>query len=183
MTDEQLVAKIQDGKTQEFSILYDKYIRKIYDFIYFKLYHQETAEDLTSTTFLKALEKIDKFNSRKGKFQAWLYQIAHNTVIDYFRTNKKTVDIEDVWDLSDKCDVAHEVDNRVQMEEVRQVLKKLKPTQRQIVLLRLWQGLSHQEIADITGKSAANCKMIFSRSLKIIKSEALVNLFIILLAG
>jgi len=100
-----IIVSCQQGDLEKFSWLYDKYIKKIYDFIYFKTTHKETAEDLTSQTFFKALEKIKTFNSDKGTFSAWLYQIARNTVIDHYRTMKKTVDIDDVWDMAEDQDI------------------------------------------------------------------------------
>src|SRR6056297_2278284 len=84
----QAINNCQQGQLDSFNWLYERYIKKIYNFIYYKTMHQETAEDLTSQTFIKALNKINSFDSEQGTFQAWLYKIARNTVIDHYRTQK-----------------------------------------------------------------------------------------------
>lgn len=94
--------KCQKGELEAFGFLYDNYIKKIYDFIYYKTHHQETAEDLTNATFMKALENIRKFNLQEAYFPAWLYKIARNTVIDHYRTQKNHNNIDDAWDIADK---------------------------------------------------------------------------------
>ena len=161
--DEKTIINCQKGNLKEFGFLYDKYVRRIHDFIYFKTYHKETAEDLTSKTFLKALEKIKHYNSKIGTFSSWLYCIARNTVIDHYRTKKNTTDIEDVWDLSAEEDVESDIDARENLEKVKAHLAKLSPEHRDIVILRVWQEMSYAEIAEVLGKSEDSCKMMFSR--------------------
>ena len=82
-----IVQSCQKGSVEDFGRLYDLYIKKIYNFIYYKTHHQETAEDLVSIVFTKALKKINTFDN-SGTFSAWLYRIARNTVIDHYRTKK-----------------------------------------------------------------------------------------------
>ena len=92
-SDHELVAKIQSGEADHFIALYDKYIDKIYRFLLYRIQHAETAEDLTSQTFLKALDNIHAFDASKGTFQAWLYKIAYNSLIDHYRKHKPTLDL------------------------------------------------------------------------------------------
>ncbi len=180
--DAELVASFQLGKTEEFGLLYDKYVRKIYDYIYFKTHHREIAEDLCSKTFIKCLEKLGTYQAEKGSFSSWLYRIATNTVIDHYRTQKKHADIEDAWDLASGEDLLKDVENKAKFAEVEKLLKQLKPEQRDIVMLRIWSGLSYKEIAEITNKSEDNCKMIFSRAVGKMRSEVLVA-FLLLFFG
>jgi len=167
---------------EQFEDLYDRYVKKIYDFIYFRTYHKETAEDLTSITFTKALGKLSSFNPDKGNFSSWLYRIARNTVIDHYRTNKPTFDIEEVFDLKGSEDFERDFDVQDQLAEVQKYLKKLKPELRELVIMRVWDGLSYREIAEITGKSEDSCKVAFSRVMAKLKMEvpyAVVVLFLI----
>lgn len=159
----EIIAKCRQGDLNEFSKLYDLYVKKIYQFIYFKVHGKETAEDLTSITFMKALEGIQKFNEKKASFKTWLYRIARNSVIDHYRTDRPTGDIEDAWGVSDKSDIERDADMQMKIESVEKYMKKLKPDQREVVLLRVWGGHSFAEIAEITGKSEAACKMNFKR--------------------
>ena len=176
--DAAIIKKCQSGDPRQFGILYDRYIRKIYDFIYFKTHHKETAEDLTSKTFMKALSNLGRFNADIGTFQAWLYRIARNTVIDHYRTAKIDKNIEDVWDLSGNEDLARDVDTRASLKKVEQYLKKLAPEQRDIIIMRVWQGMSHFEIAEALGKTEASVKMKFSRAMIRLRREMPLALYI-----
>ena len=170
----QAIKKCQSGNTESFGILYDKYIKKIYDFVYYKTMHKETAEDLVSDIFIKALDKINSFDAQKGSFNSWIYRIARNTVIDHYRTQKKDKNIDDVWDLSSNEDIAVDVDVRAQMEKVQEHLSKLKAEQRDIVVMRLWQGMSHKEIADVLEKNESAVKVAYSRLISQMRKEVLL---------
>lgn len=179
--DAEILGACQRGELDKFSKLYDKYIGKIYNFIYYKTWHRQTAEDLTSRTFLKAVENIGKFAFNKGSFQAWLYRIARNCVIDYYRTNKEQVDIDDVGGLMARGEAGPDWDNKQLLERVLKYLEQVDREHKEIFIMRLWDGLPYKEIAAIVGKTEANCKMIFSRTLVKLKNEIiLILLFIII---
>lgn len=171
INEKEIVANCQKGKVGDFSILYYKYVKKIYKFIYYKVQHKETAEDLTSQTFIKALEKINSFSNEKSSFSTWVYAIARNSVIDFYRTKKNNFNIDDVWDLKDNTDIERDADIRGKLEKVEKYLKGLKAEQREIIMLRVWEDMSYKEIAEITGKSEGNCKMIFFRTVKELKEK------------
>jgi len=173
-----IIKKCKQGRLEEFGLLYDKYIKKIYDFIYYKTHHKETAEDLCSKVFLKAVDKIRGFNLEKGTFQAWIYAIARNTVIDYYRTQKSEMDIEDIWDLAGNEDIERNLDNKIKLEKISKYLKNIKPAQRDIIIMRVWQSLSYSEIAEILNKSEASCKMAYSRSINRLRQEMPFVLYI-----
>jgi RNA polymerase sigma-70 factor, ECF subfamily len=175
--DSAIIKDCQAGRPEEFGRLYDKYIRKIYDFIYFKTAHKETAEDLTSRTFLKALENINGFDGGRGTFSAWLYRIARNTVIDHYRTRKFDANIEDIWDLAGKEDMARDIDTREKLARVEKYLSALKREHREIVMMRLWGGMSHKEIAEALGKSEAGCKMLYSRAITALRRDMPLAVF------
>jgi RNA polymerase sigma-70 factor, ECF subfamily len=151
---------------KDFAKIYDKYVRSIYNFIYYKTYHKETAEDLTSATFTKALNKFETFDLNKGSISTWLYQIARNTVIDFYRTRKPNVNIEDVWNLSDGEDFTQDFDAKEKIKTVKKYLKALNSEQREIVLLRVWEDKTYREIAKILGKSEPSCRMAYSRAIQ-----------------
>jgi len=169
--DTAVIKECQHGRIEQFTKVYDAYIKKIYNFIYHKTMHRETAEDLTSTVFMKALENIQSFDESKGSFNAWLYRIARNTVIDHYRTSKDVMDIADAWGLSSKEDILRSVESNEQLERVRGYLETLKPQHREIIIMRVWDQLSYKEIADITGLTEANCKMTFSRAIRRLRDE------------
>ena len=171
-----------DGDTARFAELYDAYVRKIYDFIYYKTHHKETAEDLTSETFFKALEHIRDFDQSRP-FRAWLYTIAHNTVRDHYRTARPTLDVDDVWDLPAEDNTIRDNETKRALAEVQKHLYKLSGIQRDILILRLWQDLSYKEIAEIIGKSEANSKMIYSRAIAQLRDAVPAGVFAVLLVA
>jgi RNA polymerase sigma-70 factor (ECF subfamily) len=156
---------------EEFAEIYDSHAERIYGFIYYKTLHRETAEDLTSHTFLNALEHLHQYDPGKGSITVWLYQIARNLVTDHFRKKSSTVNIEDVWDIASAEDVESEVGDKVRIEELKAALGKLPSEQRDIVILRVWQDLPYSEIARIMEKSEPACKMMFSRVIARLKDE------------
>lgn len=182
LSDVQLADNCKNGEIDDFGIIYDKYVRRIYDFIYFKTHHKETAEDLCSKTFMKCLENIKNYDSLRGTLSSWIYRIATNTVIDHYRTQKITYDINDAWDVASSEDILMDVENKDKFKEVEKFLKTLKAEQRDIVMLRIWSGLSYKEIAEISNKSEDNCKMIFSRAIGKIRKEVLIA-FLIMFFG
>lgn len=177
-----LVKKCQNGEFEAFGELYEMYVNKIYDFIYFRTSHKETAEDLTSLVFIKALEKIKDFNLELGYFSAWIYRIARNTIIDHYRTKKPLSNIEDHLEIKDSSDIEYEIEIKCSIEKVRNHIDKLNKEQKDILIMRIWDGLSYEEISKIIGKSEANCKVIVSRALSNIRKESIL-VFLILMVN
>ena len=182
MEDKELVIQCQSGNLWVFSELYDRYIDKIYKFVYIKTSNQEIAEDITSDVFYKAMNSIHSFDIKEwSSFKSWIYTIANNKVIDFYRTQKTTLDIEECFDLSIKNDFADDVDNKDKLDKIVEFLDTLKPDQKEIIMLRIWEDLSYKEISQITWKTLDNCKKIVSRWLKTIQANFILLLFIILL--
>ena len=179
-TEAELIQNFQTGRRDAFGPLYDAYIKKIYDFIYYKIHHRETAEDLTSQTFLKAFKALERFNPSGGSFQAWLYQIARHTVIDHFRLSRPQQPIQDAWDLASNEDIPTDTDTRLRIEKVKAALQQLPSQHRELIIMRLWQGLSFAEIAEILRKSEQSCKMQFSRTIRKFRAEQLAALLLFL---
>ncbi len=171
MNEKEIIKKCQDGEMENFTFLYDAYIDKIYRFIYYKTSHREIAEDLTSKTFFKAIKNIRSLKADELYFSAWIFTIARNTVVDYYRSKKSDIDINDLWDLGDESDILLDIDNKNKVIEVKKYLSSLKKKQREIMILRIWQEMPYKEIAEIMDESEANCKMIFSRTISKLRSE------------
>jgi RNA polymerase sigma-70 factor (ECF subfamily) len=178
-----IIKSCQAGNLDDFALLYDAYIEKIYNFIYYKTHHRQTAEDLTGQTFMKALKNIGNFDTEKNYFNSWLYKIARNTVIDHYRTQKHPQDIDDAWDLASPNNLEEDIDTKNKLEEVKKYIENLKGDQRDILMLRLWQDLSYKEIAAIMDKSEAGCKMAFSRGINELRKQMPAYLFLFLLTN
>lgn len=178
---EEIIKNCQAGKTNDFGLVYDAYVKKIYAFIYQKTFNREVAEDLTSKTFLNSLKNIGQYDAEKANFNTWIYKIARNNVIDHYRARRDEIDIENVFDLAADSDIEADVGNRLILEKVRKQLENLEPRQKEIILLRLWDGLSYKEISALIGISAGNAKMIFSRSMSALRADMTAALLYLLL--
>lgn len=172
-----LIRQAQAGDAPAFGILYDSYIKKIYNFIYYKTFNKELAEDITSQAFLKAWKNIRQF--KEGSFQAWLYSIARNAVTDHYRSCHETLNIDDCWDLSERPDWESLLDNNLKLESIKKAMSELKPAERELIMMRLWLDLSFKEIAEQLGKSEGAVKMSFGRTIVRLKSQVPLALIIL----
>lgn len=171
MTDLELVERCRKGEADAYGTLYDRYLPKIYAYLYHRTHHRETAEDLTSDVFLRALAKLGGFNASAGTFGAWLYRIAHNRLVDHYRAFRSTTDIEDVWDaLRADVDIPRDADAKAALAQVEAAVRALPAAQREVVLLRVWDGLSHAEIAAMLGKNESAVKTAYSRGVASLKA-------------
>lgn len=176
-----LIKQCQNGDLSSFSYLYDLYLEKIYRFIYYRVSHRETAEDLSSQTFLKALKSISSSNFSGKNFSAWLYKIAYNNVIDHYRSNKKEMDLDKVFDLSSDENLPEQTDKNQRIDLIRKATEFLSPKQKDVLIMRVWDELSYKEIALISGDSEENCKVIFSRAVDKLKDSLPLEYFVLLL--
>lgn len=179
INEQQIIIACQQGDWSNFDELYNIYINKIYKFIYLKTLHKEVAEDLTSQVFLKVVEKVNNFQA-SSNFSAWIYTLARNTVIDFYRSKKIEFNVDECWNITDNIDLPQNIDNRQQLQQVQQYLQKIPQKHREIIVMRVWGGMSFEEIAQITNKSEGGVKMSFYRLLRNIKKEVLLILFVCL---
>lgn len=176
-----LIEKARQGDREAFGGLYDSYVRRIYDFVYYRVGGRETAEDLTSDIFFKALEKIGSFDpsQKNSSFGAWLYRIARNRVIDHYRANRPLSSFEEAESqLGDDGSTAEDLKRREDRKAVLKYLDALKPEQKELLLLRIWDERPYREIALITGKSEAALKMAFGRAIKILREKMPADLLL-----
>lgn len=179
--DLEIIELIQNGNLNEFSRLYDTYIGKIYRYVFFKTRHKETAEDITADVFTKALSNIERFDSKKASFSVWIYRIARNAVIDYYRTKKDVVNIEDAWNLASDEDIAKITQTNLSLRQIEEYVQKLKPEHRDLIVLRVWQDLSYKEIAEIVGKDEGSLRVSFGRIVNAMKKELGAGSFALLI--
>jgi RNA polymerase sigma-70 factor (ECF subfamily) len=169
----QLVLQAQDGNSAAFGQLYDAYMERIYRFVYFRVEDQQTAEDITSQVFLKAWSNLDRFQFSRTPYLAWLYTIAHNAVIDHYRTRKVTTALDDVQlsqpDHSEL--VENEIDLTVEMKSVKTALQSLTDDQQKVLTLKFIEGLSNNEIARHLGKREGAIRALQMRGLQALAKQ------------
>ncbi len=169
--------------TEEFSLVYDRHFDSVYRFVYYKTFHRERAEDLTSQAFLKAYEKYHTFDPARGDVRAWLYRIAANAVVDHYRKTRRTADVRDVWDAvaARAGDVALDHENREKLLALRKAMAGLSEAERNVLILRVWENVPYKTIASLLNRSEAACKMLFGRTLGKLKATMGAAVFLALL--
>ena len=171
-SESQIIQACQAGHMEAFVTLYDEYVEKIYKFLYFRTFQKELAEDITSQVFLQAMSKIKSFDESKGTFQAWLYQIARNLLIDEYRKRKPVEDIENHFDIASNVNIENETNQTLSNEALQKLLLTLPEESQELVTMRLWDELSYSEIAQVTGKTEGSLKMQFSRIINKLQEHA-----------
>lgn len=155
-----------------FGELYEHYAPLVYRFIYNRVGSREAAEDLTSDTFYKVLRAIDRYRTSSRPFRAWIYLIATNTTIDYLRTRKPAINLDEIDDpLAPGQAVDEQVVQRSEVARVRAALATLNEAQRTAVSLKLGQDMHTADIAASMGRSEGAVKLLIHRGLAAIRQQ------------
>ncbi len=171
LEDEQkLVKKAKDGEVEAFGLLYDHYLPKIYRFVLLKVSHREEAEDLTHQAFLKAWENINQYNFKGYSFGAWLYRIARNTTVDYYRNSRSLTSLEEVSEIAiEGISLGGAVDKKIEWEGLIKSIRRLKEIEQEVLIMRFVEDLSPKEIAEAIDKSEGAVKLIQHRAINNLK--------------
>lgn len=169
-----LVMRAGSGDTEAFSVLYERYVNRIYNYIYYRTGNPHEAEDLTSRVFHRALRHIGRYDNRGIPFSAWLYRIAHNLVANWHRDNsrRREVPLEDYTHHPQRSQApeASVVDNQ-EMEDMLKVIRRLPSDRQQLLILKFVEGMSNAEVAIIMRRSEGAIKSLYHRTLLALRDE------------
>ncbi|MGE5041970.1 MAG: RNA polymerase sigma factor [Candidatus Levyibacteriota bacterium] len=145
-----LIQKAQSGDRNAFGEIYQLYYKKIYRYCSFNVYDAAAAQDICQETFVKAWIKVKDFKMEKAdwSFQAFLFAIARNLIIDRSRA-KKEYALEAYEELESDEDHYEALDKKADIERVRTAISKLEEVERQIVILRFFEEMDSKEVANI----------------------------------
>lgn len=161
-----------DGIEEQFSQIYDQYIEKIYRFVYLKVNDQQIAEDLTSKVFLKGWESFKKQGQSIKNPSAFLYQIARNNVIDYYRGKGRTrvISTDNAVELMDMQTGAHEqAILNADVNMVKKAILKLDKEQQDIIIWHYLDDMEIPEVAKLLGRPEGTVRVMLHRGLKDLK--------------
>ncbi|WEK56319.1 MAG: sigma-70 family RNA polymerase sigma factor [Candidatus Cohnella colombiensis] len=178
MTDSQLIREIKDGNVDMYASLMSRYQKKILSFVYHMLKSAKLemlAEDLTSETFYKAYRSLHSFREIDATFSTWLYTIARNTVLSELRKQKAThVSLDDTTYIPAAPAEAAPENQLLRNEKVsmvREAINSLPEKQRSALILREYDGLDYQEIANILGQTVSSVKSLLFRARASVKIQ------------
>ena len=157
-----------------FGVLYERYVDRIYAYIYNRVHNNQEAEDLTARTFYRALSKLDSYEDRGLPFSAWLYRIAHNLVANYHRdhSRRQFVPLEVVNLPGQRRDEPEEVLEREEDHETLwEAIERLPAERRDLLIYKFGNRLSNLEIGDLMNKSEGAIKSLYFRTLAALRKE------------
>jgi len=167
--EEDLVKKAQNKDAEAFGQLYDQYLPAIYRFVFLKINNKAATEDLTHQVFLKAWQNMENYQAQGFPFSSWLYRIAHNLVVDYYRTEKSSLNLETIKEVSVNCGLEEKIDQDLELNLIKTALQELPVEQQTIIIMKFVEDLSNKEIAAVLGKTEGAVKTAQSRSLDNLK--------------
>lgn len=167
LSDRDLIALAADDSAA-FGELYERYVDRIYNYIYHRVGNTLDAEDLTARTFQRALQHIGRYVDRGAPFSAWLYRIAHNLVANWHRdqSRRKVIPLDNlVLTEQSQSNPHREAELEEQIEEVRRAVRQLNPDRQALLILKHSEHLSNAEIAEILGRTEGAIKSLYRRTL------------------
>jgi len=168
ISEEEALKRAAQGDRESFGVIYDRYLTRIYNYIYYRTGNQHDAEDLTSQVFSRALKHITNYQDRGVPFSAWLYRIAHNLVANWHRdrSRKQEYALEDgIWS-SKESDMPESVLLRVeQHDEILELIRDIPEDRQILIILKFVDYMSNAEIGKIMGKTEGAIKSLYHRTL------------------
>jgi len=165
--EDELIRQAVGGDAEAFGELYAFYLHRIYRYIFYKVGNAMEAEDLTEQVFLRAWEVMERYRHQGYPFSSWLYRIAHNLVVDYYRTRKSVDSIDSVsfYLASEDLSPEESLIKKAEVTRLREAIARLPEEQQQLLLLRFIEGLRHAEVAQILDKSEGAVRVMQYRAL------------------
>jgi RNA polymerase sigma-70 factor, ECF subfamily len=163
----ELVARGQKGDRDALEELYLLHFDRIYSYLHVSVGNRHDAEDLTTQTFLKMLEKIGSFKWQSAPFSAWLFRIAHNLAMDHFRARRRWQPEEEVPEPPGEEEPSAELVamQTIGRESMLKLIDHLSPEQQQVLTLKFVFNLPNAEVAAILDKTEGAIKSLQHRAL------------------
>jgi RNA polymerase sigma-70 factor (ECF subfamily) len=160
-----------------FGPLYERYVGRIYNYLYYRTGNAHDAEDLTARVFQRALTGLDRYTSRGLPFSAWLYRIAHNLVANWHRDQGRRkhlplheIRVEDLRGLSAEAP-ERLAESQEERETLMRAIRRLPAERQQLLILKFVEQLSNAEIGVVLGRSEGAVKSLYHRTLLALRDE------------
>jgi RNA polymerase sigma-70 factor (ECF subfamily) len=172
--EEDVLTRASQGDRDAFGLLYERYIDRIFNYVYYRTGNLHDAEDLTARVFQRAMNHIQNYTDRGVPFSAWLYRIAHNLVANWHRdrSRRQEIPINDVPVLPSKGD--HPERNLVRSQEqdsLLRLIRRLPPERQSLLILKFVENMSNAEIGEIMGRSEGAVKSLYHRTLLALRDQ------------
>lgn len=172
--EEAILSQAVRGDQDAFGILYERYVARIYSYIYYRTGNHHDAEDLTARVFFRAIRSITNYQDRGLPISAWLYRIAHNLVANWHRDRSRKPEIVLDERLIFYPDTEHPEVTMLKNEEhdrLLTLLRKQPQDRQQLLILKFVDHLSNAEIGQIMGRTEGAVKSLYHRTLLSLREE------------
>jgi RNA polymerase sigma-70 factor (ECF subfamily) len=174
ISDSDVLERAIKGDRDAFGELYECYVERIYNYVYYRTGNVHDAEDLTERVFMRALRHIGNYTNRGLPVSAWLYRIAHNLVANWHRDNSRRKEVS----LEERILVVGQLEHperelliSEQNDELLEVIRCLPPERQQLLILKFVDHLSNAEIGSIMGRTEGAIKSLYHRTLLSIRDR------------
>ncbi|PWH18356.1 MAG: hypothetical protein DDG59_06185 [Anaerolineae bacterium] len=172
--DEELIALAQKGNREAFEEIYNRYGEAIYRYLYGHISHAQDAEDMTADVFMNLWRTLGQYREKdRVPFYVYLYRIARNRLVDYFRQQKGRqgeTDTPDIGEISSAPRPPSVMVAGMDIADLHHYLLKLPPDYRTVLVLRFLNDLSYEETAQVMGKSYAAVRVLQHRALAALRA-------------
>ena len=172
--EEDVLSRASQGDREAFGLLYERYIERIFNYVYYRTGNLHDAEDLTARVFQRAMNHIHNYTDRGVPFSAWLYRIAHNLVANWHRdrSRRQEIPLNDLPIVPSKDDRPEATLVRSQEQDSLLRLIRQLPAERQtLLILKFVENLSNAEIGQIMGRSEGAVKSLYHRTLLALRDQ------------
>lgn len=169
-----LVEMAKAGDKEAFGELYERYVEKIYNYVYYRTGNHHDAEDLTARVFFRAMGHIENYTERGVPFQAWLYRIAHNLVANWHRDRgrRKVIPLDEFIAASLKSDAPdRQAEDKEEREALLNAIRRLPDERQQLLTLKFVEHLSNAEIGAIMDRTEGAIKSLYHRTLIALRDD------------
>jgi RNA polymerase sigma-70 factor, ECF subfamily len=173
LTDAELVERAKADK-DAFGELYERYVKKIYNYIFYRTGNQHDAEDLTARVFYRAMSHIENYTERGVPFQAWLYRIAHNLTANWHRdrARRKVIPLDEYVATGLRSEAPDKsAEDNEERDQLLTAIRRLPEERQQLIILKFIEGLSNAEIGDIMGRTEGAIKSLYHRTLIALRDD------------
>lgn len=173
LSDSELV-ELAKGNKEAFGVLYERYVEKIYKYIFYRTGNHHDAEDLTAGVFFRAMAHIENYTERGVPFQAWLYRIAHNLMANWHRDRgrRKIIPLEDFVNFSLPFDAPDiQTEDKEEREVLLAAVSRLPEERQQLLTLKFISHLSNAEIGQIMDRTEGAIKSLYHRTLIALRED------------
>ena len=167
-TDSELLSLAKEFDPEALAVIYDQYSTALFKYAYRQTGSQQLAEDCVAETFTRFLKVLQAGRGPRELLRPYLYRIAHNWIIDYFRKDKPLDGLEEHAETikAGQAGVEARIIGRETADQLRHYLSRLNPDQHQVIALKHLEGMGNQEVAEIMNKSVNSVKALNSRALE-----------------